>query len=153
MPTIIIETLIDAPVECCFDLARDIDLHCRTTSKTKECAVAGVTSGLIEAGQSVTFEAVHFGVRQRLTSRIVEFDKPKLFVDEMTKGVFASMRHVHEFEARNKRTLMRDTVTWKSPLGILGVIADILFLKRYMTKFIIERGLALKQVAENAAEV
>jgi ligand-binding SRPBCC domain-containing protein len=153
MPTIIIETLIDAPVKCCFDLARNIDLHCQTTSKTKERAVAGVTSGLIEAGQSVTFEAVHFGVRQRLTSQIVEFERPRLFVDEMTKGVFASMRHVHEFEMRDKSTLMRDTVTWKSPLGILGVIADVLFLKRYMTKFIIERGLALKQVAENAAEV
>lgn len=148
MPTIIIETLINAPAERCFDLARDIGLHCQTTSKTGERAVAGVTSGLIELGQSVTFEAVHFGMRQRLTSRIVEFDRPKLFVDEMTKGIFASMRHVHEFETRDKSTLMRDTVTWKSPLGVLGVFADGLFLKRYMMKFITERGISLKDIAE-----
>jgi len=152
MPAIIVETWINAPVERCFDLARDIGLHCQTTSKTKERAVAGVTSGLIELGQSVTFEAVHFGVRQRLTSVIVEFDKPKLFVDEMTKGVFASMRHTHEFAAHGKSTLMRDTVCWKSPLGILGVIADILFLKRYMTKFIVERNTALKQIAEDRSD-
>ena len=86
MPTIIIETQINAPAEQCFDLARDIGLHCQTTSKTKEKAVAGVTSGLIEMGQSVTFEAVHFGVRQRLTSQIVEFERPLYFTDEMTKG-------------------------------------------------------------------
>jgi len=47
---------------------------------------------------------------------------------------------------------MRDIVCWKSPLGILGVIADILFLKRYMTKFITERGLALKQAAGDKTE-
>jgi len=151
MPTIIIKTLINAPAERCFDLTRDIGLHCQTTSKTKERAVAGVTSGLIELGQSVTFEAVHFGVRQRLTSRIVEFDRPKLFVDEMTKGIFASMRHVHEFEARDKSTLMRDNVCWTSPLGILGIVADVLFLKRYMRNFIVERGKTLKEIAEHEA--
>lgn len=148
MPTILIETRINAPTERCFDLARDIEMHCRTTFKTNERAVAGVTCGLIELGQSVTFEAVHFGVRQRLTSRIVEFDRPKLFVDEMTQGIFASLRHVHEFEALGESTLMRDAVTWKSPLGILGVIADGLFLKKYMTRFIAERNAALKQIAE-----
>lgn len=149
MPTIIIETQINAPVERCFDLARDIGLHCETTSKTKEKAVAGVTSGLIEMGQSVTFEAVHFGVRQRLTSQIVEFERPFYFVDEMTKGAFATMRHRHEFEARGESTFMRDIVCWKSPLGVLGVVADVLFLKRYMTRFIVQRGMALKDVAEN----
>jgi len=152
MPTIIIETQINAPVEQCFDLARDIGLHCQTTSKTKEKAIAGVTFGLIEMGQTVTFEAVHFGVRQRLTSQIVEFERPLYFTDEMTKGAFASMRHRHEFEERGESTLMRDIVCWKSPLGILGVIADILFLKRYMTKFITERGLALKQAAGDKTE-
>lgn len=151
MPTIIIETQIDAPAKRCFDLARDIGLHCQTTSKTKEKAVAGVTSGLIEMGQSVTFEAVHFGVRQQFTSQIVEFDKPHYFVDKMTKGVFVSMRHRHEFEERGESTFMRDIVCWKSPLGILGVVADILFLKRYMTHFIAERGMALKRMAENHA--
>lgn len=149
MTTIIVETSIDATAERCFDLARDIGLHCQTTSKTKERAVAGVTSGLIEFGQTVTFEAVHFGVRQRLTSKVVEFEKPIYFVDEMTQGIFVSMRHIHEFVAQDNSILMRDTVTWKSPLGILGIIADGLFLKRYMTKFITERGLALKQIAEN----
>ena len=148
MPIITVETLILASPQRCFDLARDIDVHCQTTSSTKERAVAGVTSGLIGAGQSVTFEAVHFGVRQRLTSKITEFDAPHRFVDEMVEGAFASLRHVHEFEAQGEHTLMRDTLEWRSPLGFLGNIADVLFLKAYMTRFIKERGEALRQVAE-----
>lgn len=148
MPVITVETLILASPQRCFDLARDIDVHCQTTSSTKERAVAGVTSALIGAGQSVTFEAVHFGVRQRLTSKITEFDAPHRFVDEMVEGAFASLRHVHEFEAQGVHTLMRDTLEWRSPLGFLGNIADVLFLKTYMTRFIKERGEALRQAAE-----
>jgi len=75
MVTIVCETIIHASREICFDLARDIDAHCVSTGKTQERAVAGRTSGLIEMSETVTFEAVHFGVRQRLTSRIVQFVK------------------------------------------------------------------------------
>jgi ligand-binding SRPBCC domain-containing protein len=149
MPVIMIETLILAPPQRCFDLARDIDVHCQTTSSTRERAVAGVTSGLIGAGQTVTFEAVHFGVRQRLTSKITDFDAPHRFVDEMVEGAFASLRHVHEFEARGKHTLMRDTLEWRSPLGVLGKIADTLFLRAYMTRFIKQRGESLRRIAED----
>jgi ligand-binding SRPBCC domain-containing protein len=148
MAKIIVETEIAAPPDTCFDLARDIGLHCQGTSRTRERAVAGVTSGLIELDQTVTFEAVHFGVRQRFTARVTELQKPEYFVDEMTEGAFQSMRHKHEFLARGASTLMRDVVEWQAPLGVLGRIADALFLKRYMRKFIRERGLFLKRVAE-----
>lgn len=44
---------------------------------------SGIPSGPIGAGQTVTFEATHFGIRQRLTSLITEYKEPHLFVDEM----------------------------------------------------------------------
>jgi len=70
MPKLSILTIIRAPIERCFDLARSIDLHVESMKHTGEKAVAGVTSGLIGLGQEVTWEARHFTVRQRLTSRI-----------------------------------------------------------------------------------
>lgn len=148
MPTILVETQIEALVEKCFDAARDIGLHCRTVAHTGERAVSGVTEGLIGPGQFVTFEGVHFGIRQRFTARITEFERPDYFIDEMTRGAFQSMRHVHEFLPQGQGTLMRDTIVWKSPLGVLGLIADRLFLKRYMQNFVRERGLQLKQAIE-----
>ena len=41
MATIKIVTVIDAPIEICFDLARDIDFHVRSMAETGERAVAG----------------------------------------------------------------------------------------------------------------
>jgi hypothetical protein len=55
MPTIVVETRIAAPVERCFDLARDVDVHLRTAASTGERAVGGKTSGLLELGDVVTF--------------------------------------------------------------------------------------------------
>lgn len=152
MPTIIQETIINAPVERCFDLARDIGLHCESTGGTSEKAVAGVTTGLIGPGETVTFEATHFGVRQRLTSHITEFDSPHRFVDEMLPGTgaFHSLHHLHEFEPLATGTLMRDTMTYVSPLGWLGILADKLFLESYMMRFLRQRNAHLKSVAESA---
>lgn len=142
---------IDAPIEKCFDIARNIDIHTQTVWKhTKERAVAGVTYGTIKGGELVTFEAAHFGVRQRLTSKISEYDAPYLFVDEMQKGAFKSLRHVHEFQATDKGTIMTDTLYFEAPLGVLGWIAERLVLKFYMKKFLEHRNQQLKIVAERS---
>lgn len=71
MPTIIFEILIDAPIGLCFDLSRDVATHTQTTGKTKEKVVGGKVSGLLEKGESVTWEATHFGIRQRLTAMLM----------------------------------------------------------------------------------
>ncbi len=76
MPLIAVESTISAPIELCFDLARDIDFHMLSTGTTIEKAIAGVTSGLIGPGGEVTWEATRFGIRQSLTSRITPYDRP-----------------------------------------------------------------------------
>lgn len=149
MPTLDLTTFIAAPPERVFDLARSIDLHCASTSKTGERAVAGVMSGLIGAGQSVTWRARHFGVWQTLSVRMTAFDRPHHFEDAMTKGAFARMGHRHAFAPAPGGTLMRDTFDWASPLGPLGWLADALFLKRYLRKLIGERNGEIKRVAES----
>ena len=153
MATIVVETLVAASLETCFDLSRDVDAHVESSIATGERAVGGRTSGLLELGDVVTFEAVHFGIRQRLTSRIVEFDRPRRFVDEMVNGAFTSLRHVHEFQTVNGVVLMRDTLTWRSPLGILGSIADRLFLERHMRAFLVQKQATLKAMAERPTDI
>jgi ligand-binding SRPBCC domain-containing protein len=139
---------INAPVSLCFDLARNVDIHTQTTSKTKERAIGGVTSGLLEVGDTVTWEAVHFGVKQRLTAQIVEMDAPHSFTDVMVKGAFKSFTHIHEFREEEDGTLMKDTFSYRAPLGLVGALADIIFLKRYMHIFIEMRANELKKIAE-----
>ena len=148
MPIVTLVTQINAPIERCFDLCRDLDVHNQTVAHTQERLVGTKTSGLAEWGDVLTFEAVHLGIRQRLTSKITEFDRPVLFADEMVSGAFQSLRHVHTFTTIDGGTLMRDRLEWTSPLGLLGVLADWLFLERYMRRFLIIRNRNLKAIAE-----
>jgi len=152
MPIITVETKINAPLETCFDLARDIGLHCATASHTKERAIAGITTGLINLGESVTFEARHFGVLQRFTSRVIEFERPNYFADEMTRGAFKSMKHRHEFRVLGAQTLMKDTLIWVSPFGLVGILFDKILLEKHMRDFLIERNEKLKAVVERGSK-
>lgn len=150
MPLIELKTAIQAPVDRVFDLARSIDAHITSTEGIGERAVGGRTSGLIELDETVTWEARHFGIRQRLTSKITEFDRPRMFEDVMVAGAFASMRHVHRFEPTDGGTLMTDEFRFSAPLGLLGRIAECLFLTRYMRRLLADRNQVLKDLAESA---
>ncbi|AZN42213.1 SRPBCC family protein [Paenibacillus albus] len=149
MVTVETEVWINAPLEHCFELARNIDVHTRTVwPRTKERAVAGVTTGPIGHGETVTFEATHLGVRQRLTSRITEYRAPYYFVDEMQRGAFKSLRHEHFFERVDGMTLMRDRLTFAAPLGVIGWFVERAVLRKYMHSFLIYRNEQLKVLAE-----
>jgi ligand-binding SRPBCC domain-containing protein len=125
-----------------------VDLHQRSTAASRERAVGGVTSGLLGPGDEVTWEATHFGVRQRLSSRITEFDPPSRFVDEMVRGAFRRFRHEHQFLRVDGGTEMVDIFDYSAPLGPLGWLADRLFLRQYMSRLLRERNAYLKRVAE-----
>ncbi|MGD6901195.1 SRPBCC family protein [Bacillus infantis] len=152
MPTIRHSQFIKAPIEVCFDLARNVEVHTQTTSKTQERAVEGVTSGLLEKSDMVTWEAVHFGIRQRLTAKVTVMEKPYRFVDIMVKGAFKSFVHTHEFLEEAEGTVMIDTFQYESPFGLLGIAADKLFLERYMREFIVLRAEGLRELAEKGGQ-
>lgn len=148
MTEIILKTTINAPIETCFDLARNIDIHQLSTTKTNEKAIAGRTSGLCELNDEITWQAKHFGIKQQLTVKITQLEFPYRFEDQMLKGAFKSMHHIHRFECENNQTVMHDCFKYEVPFGVFGKIFNTFVLKSYMTKFLIERNRVLKEIAE-----
>ncbi len=149
MPIIKLETTINAPIERVFELSRSIDLHAESMSHTDERPIAGKTSGLINLGETVTWEATHFGIRQQLTSKITIYEPYVKFGDTMVSGAFARFDHEHFYEEIDGKTLMKDIFDYDSPLGFLGKIADFLFLESYMTSLLEKRNETIKRVAES----
>ena len=148
MPIIVLETVINAKREIIFDLSRSVDLHLLSTEKTNEKAIAGKTSGLMEMNETVTWRAKHLGIYQNLTTKITAFEKSTYFADEMVNGAFKSFKHEHYFEDFQDGTLMKDNFEYKSPFGIVGKLADFIFLENYMKSLLIERNSMIKKVAE-----
>jgi ligand-binding SRPBCC domain-containing protein len=148
MPTIHLQTIIKSSIQICFDLSRSIDLHKISTSHTKEEAIDGCISGLIGLNEFVTWQAVHFGVKQKLTTKITAFESPYYFCDEQVRGIFKMMKHDHYFKEKDGFIIMNDTFTFESPWGILGKLANKLFLTRYMTELLQKRNQSIKEFAE-----
>lgn len=152
MTALVVVTRIEAPIELCFDLARDVEAHQQSSAFTGERAVSpGRTTGLLELGDVVTFEGVHFGLRQRFTARITELQRPHLFVDELVRSTFRAMRHIHDFRSIGGATIMTDALEWRSPFGPLGVIADAVAVRRHLRAFLVRKQGALKEMAERMA--
>lgn len=149
MSKIILNTKIESDIQTVFDLARDIDLHQKSTFKTGEKAIAGRTSGLIELGETVTWKAKHLGVIQTLTTKIISMEKPNEFTDIMLKGTFKSMKHQHLFKQGGKNTTMTDIFEFESPFGVIGKLFNIIYLKNYMKSFLLERNQLIKETAEH----
>jgi ligand-binding SRPBCC domain-containing protein len=147
--TIQLETRITAPAERCFLLSLSIDLHVDSTASTRERAVAGVTTGLIRGGESVTWQGRHFGLMLRHTSRITQYEPPIFFQDVMTAGLFRSFEHDHRFQQKGSETVMRDELRFSAPLGILGLTTERFVLRGYLTRFLHERNRLVKEVAES----
>jgi ligand-binding SRPBCC domain-containing protein len=152
MTRIVIETKIYAPIELCFDLARDVNAHRESAAFSSEQVVPpGRTEGLLELGDLVAFEGRHFGFKQRFVARITALDRPHRFDDEMIQGSFKWLRHFHEFTSTDDLTVMRDTLEWEPPLGIIGCLADALFVRRHMLWFVSTKQNGLKRMAEAQA--
>ena len=151
MQVIKLETEIAAPVDRCFLLSLNVDLH-RASTKSEEEVISGVKGGLIGPGQTVTFQARHFGVWLTHKSIISVYHRPKHFQDRMVRGMFRFFEHDHFFEATPQGTLMRDVLRFSAPLGLLGRVAERLALRRHLDRFLRQRNSFIKTVAESADE-
>jgi ligand-binding SRPBCC domain-containing protein len=149
MQTIRLETRIAAPPERCFLLCLNVDLHLESAAQTRERAIAGVTHGILAAGESVTWEGRHFGFVMHHTIVITQYERPHFFQDSMTKGMFETFEHDHHFCEDGDGTLMRDVLRFSAPLGILGAIAEKLTLSSYLERFLLERNALVTRVAES----
>ena len=148
-------TGINAPIERCFDLARNVEVHLAGNIHFGEQAVAtaGITSGLLKLHDRVTWRAKHFFVWQTLTSEITALQPPSYFQDTMLRGAFRSMCHAHFFRPLpDGQTEMRDVFFFAAPLPLLGPLAEVLFLRTYMQTLLRERNAVIKQIAESSSE-
>ena len=146
-------TLIHAPIQRCFDLARSVEVHLLANVHSGEQALAtgGIISGLVGLNQQVTWRAKRFGVWQNLTSRTTALQTPTYLQVTMVEGIFRSMQADHHFRSLpSGATEMRDLFRIAAPLPVLGAIAELLFLRRYMLALLRERNAVIQRVAESS---
>lgn len=84
--------------------------------------VNGKTTGKFEEGTLVNLKMKVHGISQNWQSQIVEWNPPKRFIDQQTKGPFKKWRHSHSLEMLGDGTHVTDHVVFQLPAGILGAV-------------------------------
>ena len=144
-----LERVIRASPAEVFTAAIDPALHVESMARYGETMIKGPDGGVFTEGSTVTWRARHFGVPFHLTSVVFDIDPPHRFRDRQTKGPFAEFHHEHVFDEHPDGTLMRDTITFRSPFGPIGTLVDRLFMHEYMRRLIDERGAMLARALES----
>lgn len=148
MTTIELTTLIDAPVEICFQLSLSIDLELKAAASHRLKAVSGVTSGMIGPGQRVGWQSKQFGITVSHMSEITEFHHPTFFQDRMVHGIFQCFQHDHFFRPLSvNKTEMRDLLRFSMPSWLTGVIAERLIIRSRLTRLLQLRNRLIQETA------
>ena len=63
-------------------------------------------------------------------TKITQVDTRKSFTDFQQKGPYKYWNHFHEFIPNEDGVLMKDTVDYELPLGVLGTVAHRVFVKK-----------------------
>ena len=150
MAKIHLTTLINAPAERVFDLSRSVNLHRIASSNTYEKAIAGVTTGLLNENETVTWQAKHLYKVRKFTTKITSMEFPHHFTVQMVHGDFKSFRHEHYFKPINNGTFLIDVIEFETPYGVIGQLAEKLFLTSYLHKLLLYRNEVIKQYAETS---
>jgi ligand-binding SRPBCC domain-containing protein len=149
MTTIELITLIDAPIETCFQLSLSIDLELKAAKAHHIRAVSGVTAGIIGAGQRVGWKTKHFGITVFHMSEITGFQQPAFFQDRMVRGMFKSFQHDHFFRSLGvKKTEMRDSLCFSMPIWLMGTISEQLLMRSRLISLLRLRNDMIKETAE-----
>jgi len=86
------------------------------------------------------------GIPLTWVTEITEVLPKKRFVDDQIKGPFARWHHIHEFEDRGDKTLIRDVLYYQMPLGFLGDIAHSLFAKKQVAQIFTFRKERMEEI-------
>lgn len=105
-------------------------------------------NGLINEGETVTWQAKHLYKERTFTSKITAMFRPESFTDEMIKGDFKSFHHQHHFKSVDNGTIMIDIIAFECPYGFIGKLLNRFYLKNYLEQLLLKRNEVIKEYAE-----
>ena len=93
-----------------------------------------VTSKLVDAsiyeGMIIEYKVSPLlKIPMKWKTKITQVEQNKSFTDFQQKGPYKYWNHFHEFIPNEKGVLMKDTIDYELPLGILGSIAHVMVVK------------------------
>jgi ligand-binding SRPBCC domain-containing protein len=141
-------TVIHAPIERVFDLARCVSLHKRHFDQHKIIALNGKTSGLLEPRDYTRWQGKVGTKKRQFLLDVTQMERPGFYRDDMRKDFFESFQHEHFFREIDNGTIMIDQIEFHMPQGFIGTLINRGCAEKYVMQYLRERCLLVKEYAE-----
>ena len=105
---------------------------------------------LLVPGDELAFRVPVLGVPVTLRTRIVRADADAL-TSVLISGPFRELKHESVRADVGGRTMVTDSVRWRTPLGVAGRIADMTLVRRWVLAAQAHRLAAVRELAESWA--
>jgi len=85
------------------------------------------------------------GIKIKWVTIIAEVSEPLYFIDEQHKGPYRLWRHQHRMQVIDGGIEMTDTVDYEPPFGIIGRLANSLFIRKQLNDIFDYRFVRIEQ--------
>ena len=103
----------------------------------------------MKIGQVIDYLIRLKGIKIRWSSIISYYDPPHSFVDEQIRGPFSNWIHSHSFKESNGGTIIIDHVRYSIPFGLIGKLANHIFVERDLVDIFDYREKAINEIFNN----
>jgi ligand-binding SRPBCC domain-containing protein len=86
------------------------------------------------------------GIKTTWVTEITHIEEGKYFVDEQRVGPYAMWHHEHHLQEVDGGVMMRDIVSYRPPMGILGAVANRLFIRKKLKGIFDFRVRAIEEI-------
>ena len=133
------ESIVDAPLDDAFAFFSKAENLGLLTPSAMRFAIDGAAPPIHE-GAEIRYRLRVGPIPIAWTTRIVRWEPGRRFVDRQESGPYAFWWHEHAFRAEADRTRMEDRVYYTPPFGILGRLANRLFIVPSLRRIFQYRG-------------
>ena len=126
--------LIPQPLETVFSFFAEAGNLERITPPFLHFRILTPLPVTMRTGALIEYTLRLMGLPIQWTTRIEDYAPPHRFVDSQLFGPYKKWVHLHEFTVSGEGTLMRDVVDYDIPYGLIGTLAQKLFVARMLER-------------------
>jgi ligand-binding SRPBCC domain-containing protein len=93
-------------------------------------SVLRMSTANIQQGTEIDYRLRLHGIPLKWRTLIERWETNRCFVDTQIKGPFKLWHHTHDFFEKDGGTMMKDTVRYELPMGMLGDLAGGWMVRR-----------------------
>ncbi|MDX2091407.1 MAG: TIGR01777 family oxidoreductase [Kofleriaceae bacterium] len=139
-----VTTTIDRPLSAVLPFFADAQNLSVLTPPWLEFAITTPRPIVMNAGATIDYQIKLSGIPLTWRTVIERWEPTRGFVDAQHGGPYEAWWHEHRFRADGDRTLMEDVVYYAPRFGLLGRIANRLFVARQLRAIFAYRGHAIR---------